>query len=145
MPHCAMHKLIQKKARANMKLNKVLCIGLLSGAALALPSLSQAAISKGVENSPHDFSTNSTYSSWNTRHGVCSPCHAAHNTDSAQIIPLWSHQTSTGPFTMYSSPTLQASMPSAPAGVSLACLSCHDGTLGINAAIGGTNDITTAI
>src|SRR5262245_28039067 len=102
-----------------MKPVKVLCIGLLAGAGLALPTVGQAAISKGVENSPHDFSTNSAYTSWNIRHGVCSPCHAAHNTDPAQIIPLWSHQTSTGPFTMYSSPTLQATMPGTPQGVSL--------------------------
>jgi hypothetical protein len=109
----------------------------LLGAAFAMPALSHAAINKGVEGSPHDFSTNSTYTVWNIRHGVCSPCHAAHNTDPAQIIPLWTHATTTGPFTMYSSPTLNASMPSAPTGVSLACLSCHDGTLGINAPISG--------
>ena len=113
---------------------------LLLGATLCLPTLSQAAINKGVEGSPHDMSTNSAYTVWNTRNGVCSPCHAAHNTDPAQIIPLWDHETSVGGasgFTMYSSPTMQASMPAQPTGVSLACLSCHDGTLGINAPIGG--------
>src|SRR5437588_59986 len=113
---------------------------LLVGAALAIPTIARAAINKGVEGSPHDFSA----ATWNTRHGVCSPCHAAHNTDPAQIVPLWSHQTSTGPFTPYSSPTLNASV-GTPAGVSLACLSCHDGTLGVNAPIGGANDTTTVI
>jgi hypothetical protein len=110
---------------------------LMVGAALALPTLTQAAVNVGVEGSPHDFSTNSAFTVWNTRSGVCSPCHAAHNTDPAQLIPLWTHQTSVGPFTMYSSPSLQASMPAAPTGTSLACLSCHDGTLGLNAPIGG--------
>jgi hypothetical protein len=110
---------------------------LVIGAALALPSISGAAINKGVEGSPHDMSTNSLYTVWNTRKGVCSPCHSAHNTDPAQVAPLWNHQTTTGPFTMYSSPTLNASMPAAPNGVALACLSCHDGTLGINAPISG--------
>src|SRR6266496_5335066 len=113
---------------------------LLIGVALTLPSLSRAAtINKGVEGSPHDFSTNSAYTAWNTRHGVCSPCHAAHNTDPAQIAPLWAHQTTVGGagFTMYSSPTLKATMGTAPDGVTLACLSCHDGTLGINASIAG--------
>ena len=115
---------------------------LLIGVALALPTLSRAAINKGVEGSPHDFSgTNFT---WNTRHGICSPCHAAHNTDPAQIIPLWAHDTSKGPFTMYSSPTLNAAMPSMPNGVALACLSCHDGTVGINAPIGGLATNQTA-
>jgi hypothetical protein len=113
---------------------------LIIGVALALPTLSRAAINKGVEGSPHDFSTNSAFATWNTRHGVCSPCHAAHNTDPSQIIPLWAHQTSAGGaggFIMYSSPSLQATMPTAPTATSLACLSCHDGTLGLNAPIGG--------
>jgi hypothetical protein len=116
---------------------------LLISAALALPTLTRAAINKGVEGSPHDFSgTNYT---WNTRQGVCSPCHSAHNTDPAQIAPLWNHQTTVGPFTMYSSPTLNATMPTAPVGVSLACLSCHDGTVGINAPIGGLATNVTAV
>jgi hypothetical protein len=124
---------MKTKARAErtMKTLNVLLIGV----ALSLPTLSRAAINKGIEGSPHDFSgTNYT---WNVRHGVCSPCHSAHNTDPAQIIPLWNHDTTVGPFVMYGSPTLQASLPSSPNGVSLACLSCHDGTLGINAPIGG--------
>jgi len=109
---------------------------LMFGASLVLPELAQAAVNRGVEGSPHDFS-NTTNFVWNTRRGICSPCHSAHNTDSAQLIPLWAHQTSSGPFTMYSSPTLQAAVPGTPNGASLACLSCHDGTLGINAPIGG--------
>jgi hypothetical protein len=115
----------------HMKKLNLLVIGL----ALTLPTLSRAAINKGIEGSPHDF-TGTNYT-WNTRHGVCSPCHSAHNTDPAQIVPLWNHQTTTGPFTMYSSPTLNAAMPGTPNGVALACLSCHDGTVGINAPIGG--------
>jgi hypothetical protein len=108
---------------------------LMIGAALALPTLTRAAINKGIEGSPHDFS-GTTYT-WNTRHGVCSPCHSAHNTDPAQTIPLWNHQNSSGPFTMYTSPTLDYTPGTAPDGTSLACLSCHDGTVGINAPIGG--------
>ena len=124
-----------KPARAKSYMKKIHL--LMIGMALTLPSLSRAAVNKGIEGSPHDFSTNSAYAAWNTRHGVCSPCHSAHNTDPAQIVPLWNHATSTGPFTMYSSPTLDATMGSVPTGVSLACLSCHDGTLGINASISG--------
>src|SRR5262245_57182919 len=108
-----------------MKTMKVLVLGL----AVALPSLAQAAVTRGVEGSPHDFS--GTNNVWNTRHGVCSPCHAAHNTDPAQIVPLWAHQTSTGPFTMYTSPSLNFTPGTAPDGTSLACLSCHDGTVAI--------------
>jgi hypothetical protein len=105
------------------------------GAALAMPMAGQAATNKGIEGSPHDFSGPSY--TWNTRRGVCSPCHSAHNTDPAQTIPLWNHQNSTGPFTMYTSPTLNYTPGSAPDGPSLACLSCHDGTVAINAPISG--------
>jgi hypothetical protein len=105
-------------------------------ALLALPAVGFAA--GGVAGSPHDFSTNSA---WNTRRGVCSPCHAAHHTDPNQIAPLWVHATSTAAFTPYSSPTMNASA-GQPSGPSLACLSCHDGTLAINQGIssvtGGT-------
>jgi len=98
----------------------------------------------GVEGSPHDFSlTNSAYyGSWNSRHGVCSPCHAAHQTDPAQQIPLWTHATSTATFTPYSAANSEGSKLQAtvgnPSGISLACLSCHDGTVAINQMIGGT-------
>lgn len=103
----------------------------------ALPALLRAqSVNKGIEGSPHDFSTNSLYSSWNTRRGVCSACHQAHHTDDAQLIPLWNHATSTAGFIPYSSPTLDASVGS-PKSVSLACLSCHDGSLAINQGISG--------
>jgi len=99
------------------------------GLVTVIPTVIQA----GVVNSPHDMSQ----ASWNTRKGVCSPCHSVHNTDPAQIIPLWNHATSAAAFTMYKSPTIQATMGTKPDGASLACLSCHDGTVAINQGIGG--------
>jgi hypothetical protein len=102
---------------------------------LAAPAITWAA--GGVEGSVHDLSG----AAWNTRKGVCSPCHRAHNTDDAQIVPLWAHKTSTATFTPYSSPTLNASV-GAPSGVSLACLSCHDGTVAINELISGQSGST---
>jgi len=59
------------KARAIEISMKTLQLVLI-GAALALPTITRAAINKGVEGSPHDFSTNSEFTVWNTRHGVCS-------------------------------------------------------------------------
>src|SRR5688572_12515806 len=92
---------------------------------LVVPTITSGqSLNKGVEGSPHDFSTNS----WNIRKGVCSTCHQAHHTDDAQIVPLWSHKTSASTFTPYSSPTMNATVGS-PSGASLACLSCHDGSL----------------
>lgn len=99
---------------------------------LALPAMLQAATNVGIEGSAHDFSLDS----WNTRKGTCSACHSAHNTDSAQLVPLWSHATTTSTFTPYGSPTLNAAVGS-PSGASLACLSCHDGSLAINQGISG--------
>lgn len=104
---------------------------LMIGVALTLPALSQAATNKGIEGSVHDFS-NVTNNLWNTRSGVCSPCHAAHHTDPAQLVPLWVHATSTATFQMYSSPSMDAVVGTTPTGASLACLSCHDGTLAYN-------------
>jgi len=112
-----------------MKRINILMIGL----AIALPTLARAqGVSRGIEGSVHDFSTNS----WNLRRGVCSACHQAHHTDEAQIAPLWAHATSTAAFVPYSSPTMNASV-GMPSGPSLACLSCHDGTLAINQGISG--------
>ena len=115
-----------------MSTKKILLIALAAAGLLALPRITTAAINKGIEGSPHDFSTNS----WNTRKGTCSTCHQAHNTDPDQIVPLWNHKTSTATFTPYTSPTLNATVGS-PNGSSLACLSCHDGTLAINEGISG--------
>lgn len=110
--------------------------------AIALTVTTQSWGLGGVEGSVHDFSrTNSvTYGAWNTRDGVCSACHAAHHTASSQIAPLWVHATTTANFTPYSSPTLNAVV-GQPDGESLACLSCHDGTLGVNTLLtaAGTN------
>jgi hypothetical protein len=81
--------------------------------------------------------------SWNTRKGLCSPCHAAHHTDEDQIAPLWVHGTSTASFVPYDSPTLNATV-GAPSGNSLACLSCHDGTVALNQGINGQIGSSTA-
>ena len=105
------------------------------GLVLVLPAMLQAqpAPQYGVAGSVHDFSQE-TWASWGS---VCSPCHAAHHTDPAQLIPLWIHGTSTGPFTPYTSDTLDAAIGN-PSGASLACLSCHDGTVAINQLHDGT-------
>jgi hypothetical protein len=122
----------QTKLKAGEQMRKLL-IALAGIAYLALPMAGTAqTVLKGIEGSVHDFSTNS----WNTRKGVCSTCHQAHHTDENQIVPLWNHETTTETFTPYESPTLNATV-GAPTGISLACLSCHDGSLAINQGISG--------
>ena len=115
-----------------MKTNDILLIALIAAGLLALPRIAPAQINKGIEGSKHDFSAEA----WNLRKGTCSTCHQAHNTDDAQIVPLWAHKTSAAAFVPYTSPTLNATV-GAPNGASLACLSCHDGTLAINEGISG--------
>ncbi len=116
---------------------------LMIGLALTLPALSHAAINKGVIGSPHDFSTNYWAYQYGS-HRVCEVCHAVHHTDPNQIAPLWAHATTTNSFIPYNNTPgqvtgtgTQDSSPAAPSGVSLACLSCHDGTVGINQMAGG--------
>lgn len=106
-----------------------------------------------IVGSKHDLGNggSSTFKATQTTQ-VCAFCHVPHNayTGTAagggtnQLIPLWSHtKTATAAFTLYTSPTgtLQATM-GQPTGVSLACLSCHDGTIGVGSlvvtTVGGT-------
>jgi len=83
-----------------------------------------------ISGSVHDFSS----AGWNTSGEICLPCHTTHNVDSGNA-PLWNHAltTATG-FTPYDSSvssTMDATV-GQPTGVSLACLSCHDGTIALD-------------
>jgi len=64
---------------------------------------------------------------------ICVYCHTPHNTNTAIEAPLWNRSAPSGPYTMYSSPTLDMTIAGSPQGVSLACLSCHDGSLALDA------------
>ena len=60
---------------------------------------------------------------------MCVYCHTPHGGQTA--APLWNRAFGTGPYQTYTSPTIDMTI-GTPAGVSLACLSCHDGTIGID-------------
>lgn len=64
---------------------------------------------------------------------ICVYCHTPHNNNEQVAAPLWNRSTPAGPYTMYSSPTLDMTIASSPQGVSLACLSCHDNTIALDA------------
>lgn len=65
---------------------------------------------------------------------VCVFCHTPHGADTNVAAPLWNRAvTNTATYTMYSSPTLDSAPSAANMGVSLACLSCHDGTIAFDA------------
>lgn len=80
-----------------------------------------------ITGSKHDFSAKS----WNPSGQICIVCHTPHNATST-IAPLWNHVLTSATFTVYSSPSLNASV-GQPSSSSKACLSCHDGTVGLDA------------
>ena len=89
------------------------CVGLLAGAAQG-----------GISGSDHDFSTQG----WSDGE-LCTVCHTPHNADTAVTgAPLWNHETTTASYTLYSSPTLNATPAQPEHYASKLCLSCHDGT-----------------
>jgi hypothetical protein len=108
-----------------MKTINLLTLTVVTGSLLTLTARA------GIVGSPHDLS----HYAWNTDPSdpgtVCSVCHTPHHADNS-IAPLWGHKTTTATFTMYSSPTMIAKQAGQPNSLSLACLSCHDGTVGIN-------------
>jgi len=57
----------------------------------------------------------------------CDGCHVPHNAKASGIVPLWNGSDTTVTFTMYSSPSFQATSDNQPSGTSRLCLSCHDG------------------
>lgn len=83
-----------------------------------------------IVGSKHDFST----IGW-AQGQICLPCHTPHHADTSvgNAAPLWNHEVTAASFTLYSSPTLDATDLGQPAGVSKLCLSCHDGTVALDA------------
>lgn len=92
-----------------------------------------------VTNSPHNLTTlgpgNLRLSVIPTdgggvqREEICVFCHTPHHANTGIEAPLWNRAITTSTFTMYSSPTIDMTIAGQPQGVSLACLSCHDGTI----------------
>jgi len=95
---------------------------------LATQFLGQTA-QANITGSKHDFAGES----WNPGGQICQVCHTPHNAKSAAgYAPLWNHTITTATFTPYNSVTLNASV-GQPQGVSKLCLSCHDGTVALEA------------
>ncbi len=108
-----------------------LTAGLLSlGCLIAL----SAPASAQIKNSTHDFSTKT----WNFRAEICRVCHVPHDHDYTTkrgLVSglLWNHALSSATYTMYTSPSLDGAIDSAPTGTSKLCLGCHDGTVALDA------------
>ncbi len=106
-------------------------------ALLVLLTAVQFTYAQTIVGSEHDFSGRN----WNTTGELCVVCHTPHNAITLQDAPLWNHQLTTATYTLYSSPTLDATDMGQPAASSKLCLSCHDGTVALEN-FGGVTDGT---
>ncbi len=123
---------------------------LLLAAGAAAISLNAGQPASGIAGSYHDMNTHGvTVSKLNN--GVtaattetCVYCHLPHiATTTTQLVPLWNHATtSQATFTMYNALNAKSDasnillgVDTSPTGVSLACISCHDGSVAISATV----------
>lgn len=129
-----------------MKQHVIKALAMSAAAAFsAMAVTAQAAPS--IVGSPHDLSAtwgnaNTGWGSANLKHGglvfddlnqICVYCHTPHNANVTNGAPLWNRPVSTATYTLYQSPTFNATMsaPDAQSSSSL-CLSCHDGTIAVD-------------
>ena len=80
-----------------------------------------------IDNSPHDLGGVP-----GDNNEICVYCHTPHG--AAADAPLWNKNLTTGGFTDYSSTTIDGAI-LAVGSVSIACLTCHDGTQATDAVI----------
>lgn len=74
---------------------------------------------------------------------VCVYCHTPHGGQTS--APLWNRGFSVASYQMYDSghsSTINMTVDPQPTGVSLACLSCHDGTIGLDVIVNTPNNYT---
>lgn len=90
-----------------------------------------------ISGSAHDFSGDA----WNAGGEICEPCHTPHNGDMA-VVELWNHTNSTASFTVYTGNGNFDGGAITISSVSLACLSCHDGTVSLDQFGTGTGSTT---
>lgn len=111
-------------------------------APLAFAPAARGQAIKSIVNSKHNLSASGPGAIRATsEQEVCIFCHTAHNAGTEQ--PLWNRNTPVGPYTVYSSTSLQAK-PGQPTGTSKLCLSCHDGTIAIGSVISRDQPIAMA-
>jgi len=117
---------------------------------LTLVSMSGVAMA-GIANTKHNLggspNAGNGGAGWNFNDAtteICIFCHTPHGADSSAAVPLWNRQLSTATYNTYAdlgTSTLDAES-TAVGSVSLACLSCHDGTQAMDVVInsqgGGT-------
>ena len=89
----------------------------------------------GIAATKHNLSSAGTQAIKGQYAEICVYCHTPHGGQSAiadDTGPLWNRNYTPGAFQIYQSFTLDTTPSNPPTSVSKACLSCHDGTLGLN-------------
>lgn len=132
------------RGRSPYTLMAWLVAGATALAALGLPHSAEAQVT-GIRNTRHNLGTgapagNNTFSGTDE---VCVFCHTPHGSATgAANPPLWNKSLPAGPYTTYSSTTMEAAgavdgVSGSPSigSVSIACLSCHDGSAAMNSVI----------
>lgn len=95
---------------------------------------------ENIKNTLHNLSSSSLNSNNLviadlTTAEVCVFCHTPHGADASNLgAPLWNRNVSVQTYTLYSGSNLEV-VGTQPQGVSLACLSCHDGVAAVDALI----------
>jgi len=112
---------------------------------LTLVSMSGVAMA-GISTTKHNLGSSGTFNFTTSTTEICVFCHTPHGADSSAAAPLWNRTLGTeGMYQTYSSlGTTTMDTDSAGIGsVSLACLSCHDGTQAMNTVINSPGSGTT--
>lgn len=102
-----------------------------AGLAMVFAFAGQAsAQTTGITGSAHDFNGDA----WNTTGEICVVCHTPHNSQAQGAAPLWNHTVSTFNYTGFIYTGYDMDSPTSnPTGSSLLCLSCHDGSVALDA------------
>lgn len=105
-------------------------------AAALAASFAVAGVANGqqtITGSAHDFSV-AEHSVWNASGQICLPCHTPHFADTTvSTAPLWNHalSASTQSYDLYGGGS--ATRDNALDDFSILCVSCHDGTIALDA------------
>jgi predicted CXXCH cytochrome family protein len=135
-------------SRAFLKRCLFFSIAAVSGCTAVALTCGSALGKMSILDSPHNLSAGSAYKDFNFENElrICIFCHAPHNArpvghDEGFPAPLWNRDLSAvldyKPYGQGGSLTLKATV-SQPTGSSRLCLSCHDGTIALNAFGGST-------
>jgi predicted CXXCH cytochrome family protein len=105
---------------------------LVTGALALAVGISSVAIAQ-IRNSVHDFSSTGIGGKWGspTINEVCVFCHTPHKATTQSMI--WNRTNPSATFSLYSNPGSLVTTPIQPTAYSLRCLSCHDGSVAIDA------------